>query len=192
MRRVQEASQRNGDYIRWQIISIQMIVFMLIRRDWHLCLSTKRYFSRLRPQLCEIRVSLCGNQNEIGSPLEWPAPSQSIHGTNLIDSQNTVSVTPSELGSSWDCFFGTNPCCTWADIHEKPILIPHNKIAETNVRLCFQNLEKCFCIVDWFRPKRFCENVEDPFEMTTWKTMELGHVFPDHDSWNLQVLTQLS
>jgi hypothetical protein len=114
----------------------------------------------------------------------WSGGNQLIRTIHLMP-QNSVDMGFSEFESSWDRFSSPNPYWTWAYIQEDPTFIFYNKIAETNVWLCFQDLEKRFCAVGSFPPKLLREHVWDSFEMTTLKTKRFGHVLPDCDSWNV-------
>jgi hypothetical protein len=63
-------------------------------------------------------------------------------------------------------------------------------MAETNVPLCLQDLEKRYCPVDSFPSKPLPEHGWDTFEMTALKAKTHGHVLPDHNCSNIQVLSQ--
>jgi hypothetical protein len=66
--------------------------------------------------------------------------------------------------SVWDRFVCPNLHWTWACLQTDLIFISSGTVAEINVRLCLQDLEKRFCAVDSFPPKLLGEHVWDPFE----------------------------
>jgi hypothetical protein len=85
-----------------------------------------------------------------------------------------------------------NPYSTWACIDEDLTLIYNKNLTETNMQLCLQDFENGFCTVDLFPPNILREDIWDPFEMMTLKAKGLSHVFPDRNSWNVQIFAQRS